>query len=84
MVGCMSESIVSVAAGLHFACSQRNIEYADLDSHFDFERDVAKGGASFEEGFLCPLDKAGFGIEVDEAYLEDLARAGRTELGRRG
>ncbi|HKZ60735.1 MAG TPA: dipeptide epimerase, partial [Candidatus Thermoplasmatota archaeon] len=67
MVGCMSESIVSVAAGLHFACSQRNIEYADLDSHFDFERDLAKGGASFEEGYLYPLDRPGYGLEVDEA-----------------
>ncbi len=82
MVGCMSESIVSVAAGLHFACSQRNIEYADLDSHFDFERDVAKGGASFEEGYLYPLDKPGYGVEVDEPYVEELARAGRAELGR--
>lgn len=82
MVGCMSESIVSVSAGLHFACSQRNIEYADLDSHFDFERDVARGGARFEEGYLYPLDRPGYGIEVDEGYLEELARAGRAELGR--
>ena len=80
MVGCMSESIVSVAAGLHFACSQRNIEYADLDSHFDFERDLAKGGASFEEGYLYPLDRPGYGLEVDEAYVEELGRAGRQEL----
>lgn len=84
MVGCMSESIVSVAAGLHFACSQRNIEYADLDSHFDFERDVARGGASFEEGYLYPLDKPGYGVEVDEAYVEELARAGRAELAGQG
>jgi len=82
MVGCMSESIVSVAAGLHFACSQRNIEYADLDSHFDFERDLAKGGASFEEGYLYPLDRPGYGLEVDEAYVEELGRAGRGELAR--
>lgn len=81
MVGCMSESIVSVAAGVHFACSQRNVQYADLDSHFDFERDVAKGGASFEDGFLYPLDRPGFGIEVDDAYAEELAKAGRKELG---
>ena len=82
MVGCMSESIVSVAAGLHFACSQRNIEYADLGSHFDFERDLAKGGASFEEGYLYPLDRPGYGLEVDEAYVEELGRAGRGELAR--
>lgn len=82
MVGCMSESLVSVAAGVHFACSQRNIEYADLDSHFDFARDLAKGGASFEDGYLYPLDKPGYGLEVDEPYVEEMARAGRGELAR--
>jgi len=81
MVGCMSESVVSIAAGLHFACSQRNIVYADLDSHFDFVRDVAKGGAIFDDGFLYPLDKPGFGIEVDEGYLGELSKAGAKELG---
>ena len=81
MVGCMSESVVSVAAGLHFACSQRNIAYADLDSHFDFERDVAKGGVAFDDGFLYPLDKPGFGLEVDEGYLAELSEAGAKELG---
>lgn len=81
MVGCMSESIVSVAAGVHFACSQRNIVYADLDSHFDFERDVAKGGAQFDEGFLYPLDREGFGLQVDEGFLEEMAAAGRKLLG---
>ena len=81
MVGCMSESVVSVAAGLHFACSQRNIQYADLDSHFDFARDLARGGASFEDGYLYPLDRPGYGLEADEPYIEELARAGRKELG---
>lgn len=81
MVGCMSESIVSIAAGLHFACSQRNIVYADLDSHFDFDRDVAKGGAHFDEGYLYPLDKPGFGLEVDEVVLEEFAKVGRRQLG---
>jgi L-alanine-DL-glutamate epimerase-like enolase superfamily enzyme len=80
MVGCMSESVVSVAPGVHFACSQRNIEYADLDSHFDFARDAAKGGVAFEEGFLYPLDRPGYGLEVDEGFVEELARAGRKEL----
>jgi L-alanine-DL-glutamate epimerase-like enolase superfamily enzyme len=80
MVGCMSESIVSVAAGVAFACSQRNIQYADLDSHFDFERDVARGGARFEDGFLYPLDKPGFGLDVDEHLIESLAATGKRQL----
>lgn len=73
MVGCMSESIVSVAAGAHFACSQRNVQYADLDSHFDFDRDVATGGVRFDDGYLYPLDRPGFGVEVDEGRVREEA-----------
>lgn len=69
---------------MHFACSQRSVQYADLDGRFDFERDVAKGGASFEDGFLYPLDRPGYGLEVDEGHVEghveEMARAGRGVL----
>lgn len=74
MVGCMSESLVSVAAGTHFACSQRNVQYADLDSHFDYDKDVAKGGVSFEDGYLYPVERPGFGLEVDEELVREMAK----------
>jgi len=65
MIGCMSENRISVAAGLHFALSQENVKYADLDSHFSLINDRTRGGFSFEEGYLFPLEKAGFGVDVE-------------------
>jgi L-alanine-DL-glutamate epimerase-like enolase superfamily enzyme len=34
----------------------------------------------FEDGFLNRLDRPGYGLEVDETYIEELAKAGRLEL----
>jgi L-alanine-DL-glutamate epimerase-like enolase superfamily enzyme len=65
MVGCMNESMAAMAAGVHFACAFKNIQYADLDSALDFEHDIVNGGARYEKGFVIPSDKPGLGIEVD-------------------
>jgi o-succinylbenzoate synthase len=65
MIGCMSENRISIAAGLHFALSQENVLYADLDSHFTLLDDKISGGFSFVDGYLMPLDKAGLGVKVD-------------------
>jgi o-succinylbenzoate synthase len=65
MIGCMNESMGAMAAGVHFACAFKNVQYADLDSALDFEEDIVKGGASYKDGFVVPSDKPGLGIEVD-------------------
>ena len=65
MVGCMNESMGAMAAGVHFACAFKNVQYADLDSALDFKDDVVKGGATYKDGFVIPSDKPGLGIEVD-------------------
>jgi o-succinylbenzoate synthase len=65
MIGCMNESMGAMAAGVHFACAFKNVEYADLDSALDFEQDIVKGGATYKDGYVIPSDKPGFGIEVD-------------------
>ncbi len=65
MSGCMNESMAAMAASVHFACAFKNVEYADLDSALDFEEDIVKGGAYYENGFVIPSDKPGLGIEVD-------------------
>ncbi len=65
MIGCMNESMGAMAAGVHFACAFKNVQYADLDSALDFESDIVKGGARYEEGYVIPSNKPGLGIEVD-------------------
>jgi len=64
MIGCMDESVISIAAGLHFALSHGNVRYADLDGHFDLIDDVASGGVKLEGGVLIPSNEAGFGFQV--------------------
>ena len=65
MSGCMNESMAAMAASVHFACAFKNVKYADLDSALDFEHDIVRGGARYENGFVIPTDKPGLGIEVD-------------------
>jgi len=65
MIGCMNESMGAMAAGVHFACAFKNVQYADLDSVLDFEEDIVKGGASYKDGYVIPSEKPGLGIEVD-------------------
>lgn len=64
MAGCMNESMAAMAAGVHFACAFRNVEYADLDSALDFANDVARGGAKYQDGYVIPSENPGLGIEV--------------------
>ena len=63
MVGCMGESVVSIAAGLHFALASRNVRWADLDSHFHLMQDVAEP-LRFEGGELVAPKDPGLGLTL--------------------
>ena len=65
MIGCMGESVIANAAGMHVAAALSNIKKVDLDVTFYTKSDWILGGFTREGGVCTLLDQPGIGVNVE-------------------
>lgn len=76
MIGCFSESRLSLSAATHLAMAKPNIAFLDLDSAYGFETDPVCGGMTFDKvngGVIHLSDAPGLGAEIRQEVLAQCA-----------
>ena len=72
MMGGMLESRLALTAFAHFALSQNNIQFYDMDTCLlGHKADPVIGGVQYRGYFLEVPDTPGIGAEMDEMFLKD-------------
>ena len=71
MMGGMLESRLALTAFAHFALSQNNIQFYDMDTCLlGHKIDPVVGGVQYKGYFLETPDAPGIGAEMDEEFLK--------------
>jgi L-Ala-D/L-Glu epimerase len=71
MMGGMLESRLALTAFAHFALSQNNIQFYDMDTCLlGHKLDPVVGGVQYKGYFLELPETAGIGADIDESYLQ--------------
>jgi L-alanine-DL-glutamate epimerase-like enolase superfamily enzyme len=65
MVGCVHEPALLVSAGLALALSSPNVQYCDLDGHFDLVGDPSLPQFGLQEGWFTAPDLPGIGCTAE-------------------
>jgi L-alanine-DL-glutamate epimerase-like enolase superfamily enzyme len=65
MVSCLLEPALLISAGLSFALSSANVQFADLDGFLELENDPTQGGFLLEDGWLIAKDVPGLGCSLN-------------------
>ena len=72
MMGGMLESRLALTAFAHFALSQDNIQFYDMDtSLLGHKIDPVIGGVQFKGYFLEVPELPGIGADIDEEFLRN-------------
>jgi L-alanine-DL-glutamate epimerase-like enolase superfamily enzyme len=79
MIGCMGESGIGIAAGVHLAAAVKNVQYADLDSDILLkDKLVKKGGTKVRSSMRTLPKQYGLGLkELDHKLLGEPIRVYR-------
>jgi o-succinylbenzoate synthase len=70
MIGCMIETPIGIAAGVHLGLQNKSVKWTDLDGHLFFGNiDHIFSGLRTEKGFNTVSKNYGLGLNVDETAL---------------